>query len=331
MSRHSLVVITLAAMSAVSSPLASPLTAQRGDYYSRTDDTRLVCNGTRGTQRSIHETNGSRRMLVIDPSGCLDVRSEGPVAFNDDDSDIASLSGGGFLSITEIRGGVTRSMTFDERNGRIERRYSENGNERPESSADSWLRTVLPQIARESSIGAEERAGRILRRRGPAGLLSEVEAISSESVKEVYLNALLNDSRVGPAELRDIGRRVPHLFSSDSKRNAVLTSLLARAGRDPAVVDAVLESTREISSDHQRGLVLKEAIGNGSMSRESMLSAIRSISGISSDHERANALIELSSRQSVMNDATVRRAFLDSIKGISSSSEYRRVMESVVR
>ena len=309
----------------------SPLAAQKGEYFSRHDQPIVVCNGTRGTQRSIHETNNSRRMLHIDPSGCLDVRSEGPVALNDDDSDIVSLSSGGFLAITEIRGGLTRHMTFDERNGRIERRYTENGSERPESSANSWLRTVLPQIARESSIGAEARANRILQRRGPAGVIAEMEAIGSESVKTIYMNALLADSRVGPAELRDIGRRVPRLFSSDTKRNAVLVSLLSRAGRDPAVVDAVLESTREISSDHQRGTVLKQAIGTGTMTKESMLIALRSISGISSDREHANALIELASRQSVMTDSVVRRAFLDSIKGISSSSEYRRVMESVVR
>jgi len=124
---------------------------------------------------------------------------------------------------------------------------------------------------------------------------------------------------------------VPKLFSSDSKRNAILVSLLSRAGRDPVVVDAVIESTRQISSDRQRGLVLKEAMGHGAMSQSSMLATIRSISGISSDRERANALIELASRQSVMADATARRAFLDSVKGISSSSEYRRVMESVLR
>jgi hypothetical protein len=326
MSRLSLLALTLTFV-----PAFAPLPAQSGEYFSRHDQPVIVCNGTRGTQRSIHETNSSRRMLTIDPSGCLDVRSEGPVGFSDDDSDVVSLSSGGFLAITEIRGGVTRHMTFDERGGRIVRRYTENGSERDESSAGSWLRTVLPQVARESSIGAEARAARIMRQRGPSGLIAEMEAISSESVKEKYMELFLSDSRVGPSELRMVAARVPTLFSSDSKRNAVLTSLLARAGRDPAIVDAVIGSTREISSDRQRGAVLKEAIGRGTMSQSSMLAALRSISGISSDRERANALIELASRQSVMTDSVVRRAFLDSIKGISSSSEYRRVMESVVR
>ena len=289
------------------------------------------CRAVAGTRISLHEDDERRRMLIVDRNHCLDVRSQGRVSFTADDTDVAGLSSGGYLYVTETRDGTTRRIDFTERDGRIERRYFLNGDSRSESDAGDWLRVVLPRVARESSIGAEARVARIQRDRGPAGLMREVEEISSESIKAMYVEAMLNDSRTGPAELRELARRLPKLMSSDSRRTAVITSLLARGGSDPTILDAVLESSRSISSDRQRGLVLKAVTDRADLSRPTMLAVLRSIGGISSDREKASALIALSLHRVAMTDEGVRRAFLETTRTISSSSEYRRVMEAVVR
>ena len=289
------------------------------------------CRAVAGTRISLHEDDERRRMLIVDRNHCLDVRSQGRVSFSADDSEVAALSAGGYLYVTETRDGTTRRMDFTERDGRIERRYFLNGDSRPESDAGDWLRVVLPRVARESTIGAEARIARIQRERGPAGLLREVEEISSESIKAMYVDALVNDSRTSAAELRDLARRLPRLMSSDSKRTAVITSMLARSGNDAAVLDAVLESSRAISSDRQRGIVLKAVTDRADLPRPAMLAVLRSIGGISSDREKASALIALSLHRVAMTDEGVRRVFLETTRTISSSSEYRRVMEAVVR
>lgn len=289
------------------------------------------CRSVAGTRISLHEDDEMRRMLIVDRNQCLDVRSQGRVAFTDDDADLASLSPGGYLNVTEIRAGTTRRMTFTERDGRITRQYTVNGETRGESESDGWLRTVLPRVARESTIGAEARASRILRARGPAGVMDELEHIHSESIKSLYVDAMLADSRTGSAELRDLARRLPALMSSDSKRTSVMSSMLRRSNGDPGIVDALLESTRSMSSDRQRGIVLRSILERENLSRPTLLAALRSIGGISSDREKASALITLAGHRQAMTDDAVRRAFLETTRGISSSSEYRRVMEAVVR
>jgi hypothetical protein len=297
----------------------------------RNDLSQDDCKAVAGTRISLHEDNETRRMLIVDRNQCLDVRSQGRVSFTADDADLATLSPGGYLYLTEVRGGTTRRMSFTERDGRIMRQYTVNGEARPDSESDEWLRTVLPRVARESTIGAEARVARILRERGPAGAIAEMENIHSESIKSLYVDALLSDSRTGSAELRDLARRLPDLMSSDSKRATVMTALLRRSNGDPAIVDALLESSRSIGSDHQRGIVLNALLERDNLSRPTLLAALRSIGGISSDREKASALITLASHREAMTDDTVRRAFLETTKSISSSSEYRRVMDAVVR
>jgi hypothetical protein len=311
--------------------LSSPLLLSPSTSPMRHDLLQDDCKAVAGTHISLHEDDDKRRMLIVERNQCLDVRSQGRVSFTADDADLATLSPGGYLYVTETRSGTTRRMSFTERDGRIMRQYTVNGDTRPSAESEEWLRTVLPRVARESTIGAEARVARILRERGPAGAIGELENIHSESIKSLYVDALLSDSRTGPTELRDLARRLPELMSSDSRRATMMTTLLRRSNGDPAIVDALLESSRSISSDHQRGIVLNALLERDNLSRPTLLAALRSIGGISSDREKASALIALASHREAMTDDNMRRAFLETTRSISSSSEYRRVMEAVVR
>lgn len=67
------------------------------------------------------------------------------------------------------------------------------------------------------------------------------------------------------------------------------------------------------------------------MTQPTMIAALRSIAGINSDREKVSALIALAEQPGVLTDDVVRRVFLATTKGINSSSEYRRVMEAVIR
>jgi hypothetical protein len=303
---------------------AAPLDAQLGG-------SRYSCSMTAGTRISIHEDNERSRMLIVDRDHCLDVRSQGRVTFDDDDSDVVGVTSGGYLEVVEVRRGVTRRAMYEERGGSLTRRYWEDGAERTAADLASWLRTVLPSIARESSIGAQARAERILRQRGPAGVTAEIAEIRSESVKEIYLNTLLADSRTGVAEHRAIARRLSSMFSSDTKRANLSMKLLEQSGGDAAVTESLLQGSRSISSDHQRALLLQAVIGRGALGRTELTSVLRSTRDISSDREKANVLVAVAAKHRPMNDEELRKAFLDATKTISSSREYRRVMESVVR
>ena len=115
------------------------------------------CKASSGTHISIHDTDkGGRKtstMLVVDKDYCFEVKSRGSVSWNDDDTDVTAIESDGYLHVTESRGGTTHRIEFEEKGGRVARRYWLNGAERSASDAESWSRTLLPRIARESAIG----------------------------------------------------------------------------------------------------------------------------------------------------------------------------------
>src|SRR6188472_1072621 len=107
----------------------------------------------------------------------IEVRYDGEVEFSDDDTDVKSLSPGGFLRIrdggmmTSLVGGHTIEFKADG-SGSVTRRYWVGNSERPfEPEGHKWLASVLPHFIQQSGIGAPARVARILKAKGPAGVL----------------------------------------------------------------------------------------------------------------------------------------------------------------
>jgi hypothetical protein len=363
--------------------LAAPAWAQHG------------CPMRRGTHISIHESNERRTMIVADGERCLEVRSVGAIEFTDDDADVRRLSPGGTLSIEETRGGVTRRVEFAERDGRVTRRYLEDGRPRDDADGAAWTRAILAQVARESHVGAEARAARVLRQGGPQAVVAEVRQIASDGVKRVYLNTLLAHDRLSSDDLGAIVRVAERGVSSDSEKGRILRGVAERRGTDAGVLAAVVEASRSIASDsekarvlasalaapsvdpgvrtsavavtrtiasdrakgallvalvpdagatdalfeavdgiasdRERGTVLRAVLKRERLSRPALLATLRAAGRIASDTEKADVLLAAAAHRDVMTDDVVRRAFLDTTRGISSSSQYRRVMDAVVR
>jgi hypothetical protein len=397
------------------------------------------CPARRGTHISIHETNERRTLLIADDRRCLEVRSVGAVTFSDDDADVAALAPGGMLSVEETRDGRTRRAEFVERGGRVERRYLEDGRVREGADGADWLRTILPQVARESSVGAEARVARLLRQRGPQGVLDEVRLIASDGVKRTYLSALLAEPRLGDDVLRDVVRATAARLTSDSDRRRLLVAVAERPDASAALLTAVVEAARAlvsdsdkarvlaaalaarnadaatratavtvsrsivsdrakgellaalapaagasesaraewlrgagsivsdterrrvllaaldapahadallgsdagrgalfdvvdgIASDREKGAVLRAVLRRERLPQPALLGALRAAERIASDREKAEVLLAVAARREALEDERVRRAFLDVTRGISSSGEYRRVMDAVVR
>ncbi len=353
------------------------------------------CPVRRGTHISIHESNERRTLLIADAERCLEVRSVGAVEFTDDDADVRRLAPGGTLSIEETRAGVTRRVEFAERDGRVTRRYFEGGRARDEADGAAWTRAILAQVARESHVGAEARAARVLRQGGPAGVLAEVRQIASDGVKRIYLTTLLEHDRLSADDLRAVVRTAERSLSSDSDKGRILRAVAERRGTDAATLAAIVEASRSISSDsekarvlasalaapgsgpevrtaavavtrtissdrakgallvtlvpdagatdalfqavdgissdRERGAVLRAVLRQERLSRPALLATLRSAGRISSDSEKAEVLLAAAAHRDALSDDAVRRVFLDTTRTISSSSQYRRVMDAVVR
>jgi hypothetical protein len=282
------------------------------------------CPTRSGTHINIHERGERRTLLIADRARCLEVHSVGEVEFTDDDADVRRLAPGGSLSVEETRDGATRRVEFTERDGRVLRRFALDGSARDEAEGATWLRTLLPQVARESHIGAPARAARILRQRGAQGMLDEAALIASDGVKRIYVTTLLEQGRPTAADLRAAARFTQRSLTSDSDRSRVLRAVAEHPAADAGVVAAVVDAARSIASDSDKGRVLAAAVaspGAGPDTRAQVASAARTIA---SDRTKGELLAAIAPGAGASE--AMRAAWIEGARTIASDSERRRVL-----
>ena len=118
-------------------------------------------------------------------------------------------------------------------------------------------------------------------------------------------------------------------LSSDGDKANLLKTLAASAlnGRNPALRRAFFEAYETLSSDGESRNVLIAALPFGHANSAVTRDVIEATRHISSDTDKAEVLIALT-KQRLLSSSTIRDAFLDAAKAISSSSDYRRVLQA---
>src|SRR5207244_8968979 len=129
--------------------------------------------------------------------------------------DVKSVAPGGSISIEERRGWTTRKYEVSS----SERRYLVNGRSHEiDREARAWLAETLPQVIRDSAIGADARVKRILQQRGPAGVLDEISKISSDHAKRIYFEQLFSNGPLTPDLSRRAARQMGREIASDGEK-----------------------------------------------------------------------------------------------------------------
>jgi hypothetical protein len=188
-----------------------------------------------------------------------------------------------------------------------------------EISSDGDKAAVLMEMPRRS------RADETSRR----AYFSAVNTISSDGDRRRVLTKLLEDSLDTPTlvAVLDAARDI----SSDGDKSAVLAAVARRYALDgDPVRKAFFGAARTVSSDSDRRGVLQAALARRPLTSPVMLDLLGTAEEISSDHDKSSVLMEVVGRPE-LRDQTVRARFFDVLKTVSSSSDYRRVMEAVVQ
>ena len=260
----------------------------------------------------------------------LEVRYDGTVEFSDDDSDVKSLSPGGTLRIRE--GGLigTRTVEFEaDESGAIRRRYWEGTSEKPfEPAGRAWLSQALPRIIRQSGLGAPARVARILKAKGPSGVLAEISLIEGSWSKRVYFTELLKSPGLDTATVRQSLEQAGRQIDSDFE----LASLLVATDRllvDDATRRTYFDAAKTIESDFEMRRVYSSALKRGPVSADVMAGVLEASTAIDSDFEAAELLVQIAKLQPL--DARTRGPFLKALATVGSDFECRRVVSAVVR
>jgi beta-lactamase regulating signal transducer with metallopeptidase domain len=261
----------------------------------------------------------------------LEVRYRGSIEFTDDDTDVKSLSPGGWLRIKD--GGWTGSRTVEftaDSSGVISRRYWVGTSERPfEPEGRQWLAQALPRFIRQTGLGAPARVARILRNKGVPGVLAEISLISGSWAKRLYFTELIQAANVDPKTAAQILAQAGREIDSDFE----LATLLIKSG-DRLLLDdqsrrAYFEAARSIDSDFEMRRVYSSALQRGQVAPDLMAGLLEASTSIGSDFELASLLVDVVKVQGL--DDRTRAPFFRALQSVESDFEHRRVLSALAR
>jgi len=261
----------------------------------------------------------------------LEVRYEGAIEFTDDDSDVKSLSRGGWLRIKE--GGWLSSRTVEfqaDASGNVQRRYWVGSSEKPfNPEGRQWLTEVLPRFIRQTGIGAPARVARILKAKGPSGVLAEITLIEGSWAKRVYFSELLKTSSLDAQAVRAVLAQAGKEIDSDFELASLLIGSADRLLVDDATRQAYLEASKSIQSDFEMRRVYASALERGPLSSEILAGILDASTAIDSDFEEASLLIQVARLQPP--DNRTRAPFFKALATVDSDFEHRRVLSALTR
>lgn len=310
-------------------PAASPAVAP-GSAAVASPSSQESCFARDSDRRNTRINEEDRRTVIEwsrdDCEVELDMRGE--VEFSSDDSGIERMGPDARFELDEEIDGDTRRLRAEAgADGRPAYRYWEDGEERPfEPRGREWLRAVLPEIFRHTTLNSEARARRILDRGGVDGLLAEIERMSSDHAAAAYFGHLLGMAELGEAETREILALAGRRLDSDHYRARVLTAVVRDGGLPPSVRDVYLDATMDLDSDHYKHRALQHLLDEPDLDPATLDAVLRTAADIESDHFHSRILREVIRTGRVAAEG--RAAFLASLRDLESDHFTSRVLES---
>jgi beta-lactamase regulating signal transducer with metallopeptidase domain len=272
------------------------------------------------------EQNGETHTEIVTRNGwnSLTLKVNGTIEFTDDDRDIKTLSPNGDFRLEEGRWFSSRAYEVKaDSAGNLTRTYTVGWDKKPlDDEARAWLGRVLPQIIRDSGIGAGPRIARILRQGGPQAVITEIGLIHSDGSRRVYLELLFSQTTLNPSQLKDAAKLIRGISSDGDKARVIMT--VGTKYLTDELRPYIFEATQSISSDGDKRRVLSDFVSKDGGSGDTLVSVARAAKHISSDGDKAEVLIEVADSYRATDE--LRAAYFQAVNSISSDGDHARVL-----
>jgi hypothetical protein len=293
--------------------LSKPALAQQGSGTEKEEKSSIAYNRTQTTRW--HSSTGVSEFN-------MEVR--GKIEVTDDDKDIKSMSDDGYLEINKTVFGSRRTIIIEALgDGKLQKEYYEGRTKMDwEANGKKWLAEILPEIVRNSTLGAEGRVVRFFKAGGVNAVLNEIEKMESDHTKTHYANLLMKQ----PVQVKDYGAIVNMAgqeIDSDHYITEFLKNHVSKFMQDKEATTAVFGATRRMESDHYKTVLIKEALRSQAASLDNVKIILQATSEMESDHYITEVLTSLL-KQTNLTDAVI--AELIATTNAVESDHYRSVV-----
>lgn len=297
----------------------------------------VVCDTSTGrrTRRSTNYNISSRSNESVwqvhwSTNGCaLVIQARGDVEWNDDLTDVRTLSPGGSIAIEEDDGRTVRRYVVRSRNGTLERTYTVDDDARPfDDMARAWLGQVLVALDRRTAFAAEVRLPRILEREGVDGALREIERVEGDYAQRVYYSKLLALRELNAGELQRALAASARSIESDYEMAELLIALARERSFDAGAYPAYVDALGTIASAYELRRAASVMLARDDLPAAAVRGILQAAAAIDSDYEKAELLVTMGRRYAI--DAETRPIYAEGLRSIRGAHERRRVMDVIL-
>ena len=268
-------------------------------------------------------------MSWSDGSTHLDVSIRGSITFNEDLTDVETLSDGGLLKIRDRSAIVPYTVELHSRAGRITRQYFVAGLSRPWGpEAQQLLASKIVVLVRQFGLGADARVKSIFAKKGVAGVMEEIGLLTGDYARRLYFVALVDTAKLDARSVVPILQQAGDRMTSDYDRRQVLEHVARHVTLEEPATAAYVTAVTRIRSSYDKRQVLTQLIDTQRARRGRRSGACWASSRtINSDYDRRQVLTAYLDRFGI--EAGLREPFGAAVRSIKSNYDRRQVLTQV--
>lgn len=198
--------------------------------------------------------DGSRRTwtIKITGNGCtVELKAEGKIEFNDDFTDVASITPSGYFRLSVSRNGSRRELDLDGRGASLTRTYRVDGSARAyDAAAKSWFSDFLIELDRETAVGVDVRLPKLLKQGGVDAVIRETALMTSDYGRSRYYKKLSSAVKLSSADTVRILNQAAALGTQDYYAAEILKAVGAQVGDSATERAALLALVGNMKSDY---------------------------------------------------------------------------------
>lgn len=256
----------------------------------------------------------------------------GSITFNDEETDITSISPGGYLKFSKTSFGNTRGVIIESnKNGNLLREYYVGKKIQAwEPNGKEWFTNVLPEIIRNTGLGAKERTIKIYKQQGLNGVINEINNINSNSVKAAYYKALFLDVKIPQQEIKTALEKLKNDVNSNYEKSQLLRELSGLFLKDDEVALLYFNTVATITSNYEKSGILQLVCAKHTLNDYQMGALLYATQTLTSNYDKSNTLIEVGKKINFGN-ALLAKKFFSTTATISSNYDKGNVLNAINR
>ena len=244
--------------------------------------------------------DGDRRTWTIKVTGraCqVDLRVDGKIEFNDDFTDVKSLSAGGSFRLNVLRDGTRRELTITSQGGNLTRAWRVDGQERPyDADAQRWFAAFLIDLDRQTAVGVDSRLPALLKRGGVGAVLQETALMPSDYARGIYFKVLSVATTLTPADVVAILNQATTLRTADYYAADLLERVASQHAGDATVHTAALKLLGAMKSDYYIVQGVESIVSKTRATPEDIDFLLRIAPHVESDYYEARLVQDIASK-----------------------------------